>query len=67
VQILAKKQNKSSYGQAQDANSTPEVNDKEVLSHSCHYIDDYFPNPNGENAHYVGTESVETRGKCRLV
>jgi len=62
VQILAKEQNKTSYGQAQNANSTPEVNDEEMLSHSGHYIHDYFSDPDRKHAHYVSAKGIETAG-----
>lgn len=59
VDILSQQQDEASYGQAQDADAAPEVNDEEVLPQSGHGVDHYFADPDGENAHYVGTECVE--------
>lgn len=45
VHILAQQQNKSRYGQYQDADAAPEVDDEEVLPHSRQYINNHLAHP----------------------
>lgn len=63
VHIPAKQQNEASNGQSQNADAAPEINDEEMLTHACQYVDDHLAHPHTEHAHQIGREGVETTRK----
>lgn len=61
MHILAQQQNEAGYGQHQDADAAPEVDDEEMLPHSSQDVDHHLAHPHRRHAHQICGEGVETK------
>jgi len=61
VHIPPQEKNKTSYGQTQNANATPEVYNKEMLPNTCQNIDDHLTHPNGKHADQIPCKGIEAK------
>lgn len=63
MHVLAQQQDESSYGQCKNADAAPEIDDEEMFTQACQYIDDHLAYPHTEHAHQVCREGVEAKQK----